>query len=107
MTNNFFTICSGFYILLLLIVFFSKKRLESIENKIYSWLIISNFLGIILAILSYLVVSSKEVFPVVCNIITKSYIIYLLVWIALFSAYVYVISLNSTKRTLKYTKKNL
>ncbi len=105
MTNNFFTICSGFYILLLLIVFFSKKRLESIENKIYSWLIISNFLGIILAILSYLVVSSKEVFPVVCNIITKSYIIYLLVWIALFSAYVYVISLNSTKRTLKYTKK--
>ena len=54
MRGNFFTICSFFYILMLLIVYFSKKRLSSIENRIYSGLIITNFFGVILAILSYM-----------------------------------------------------
>ena len=95
MTGNFFTICSGFYISLLLIVFFYKKRLETVENKIYSYLIIANFFGVILAIVSYLVVKRMDIFGFFCDIVTKAYIVYLLLWITLFTNYVNVITYNS------------
>ena len=40
---NLLTIGSLFYSILLMIVFFTKRRLSSIENRVYGALIISNF----------------------------------------------------------------
>jgi len=101
MRGNFFTICSAFYIMLLLIVFFSKKRLSTIENKIYSWLIITNFFGVILAVFSYLLMLEADYFGVLCHIVNKTYLLYLVTWITLFSIYVFIISYNSKKITIK------
>ena len=44
----FFTICSLFYSVLIGTAYFSKRRIKSVENKIFSWIIITNFIGIIL-----------------------------------------------------------
>ena len=102
MRGNFFTICSAFYILLLIIVFFSKKRLESIENKLYSWLIITNFFGVILAIFAFMTMVNYERFGILNTIINKTYLLYLLTWITLFSIYVFIIVYKS-----KYTNKKI
>ncbi|MBQ8902590.1 MAG: response regulator [Bacilli bacterium] len=101
MRGNFFTICSAFYILLLLVVFFSKKRLSSIENKIYSWLIVANFFGVILAIFSYMLMLDAENFGIFCDIVNKTYLLYLVTWITLFSIYVFIIAYNSRKLSTK------
>lgn len=101
MRGNFFTICSAFYILLLLVVFFSKKRLSSIENKIYSWLIVTNFFGVILAIFSYMLMLDAENFGIFCDIVNKTYLLYLVTWITLFSIYVFIITYNSRKLSTK------
>ena len=101
MRGNFFTICSAFYILLLLVVFFSKKRLSSIENKIYSWLIVTNFFGVILAIFSYMLMLDSNNFGIFCDIVNKTYLLYLVTWITLFSIYVFIIAYNSRKLSTK------
>ena len=101
MRGNFFTICSAFYIMLLLIVFFSKKRLSSIENKIYSWLIVTNFFGVILAVFSYMLMLKADYFGILCHIVNRTYLLYLITWITLFSIYVFIISYNSKKITIK------
>ena len=106
MRGNFFTICSAFYILLLLIVFFSKKRLNTIENKIYSTLIITNFFGVILAIFSYMLMLDKDKFGIFCHIVNKMYLLYLVTWITLFSIYVFIIVYNSKNlKTRELAKK--
>ena len=50
---NIFTIYSLFYSLLINIVYFSSKRLRSIENKIFEKIMLTNFVGVLLAIGSY------------------------------------------------------
>lgn len=107
MRGNFFTICSAFYSFLLLIVYFSKKRLNTIENKIYSWLIVTNFFGVILAILCYMTTIKAEIFGVFNTFVSKTYIFYLLTWVTLFSVYIFVISYSSKKLSKKELKKKL
>ena len=109
MRGNFFTICSFFYILLLVVIFFSKKRYESVENKIYSWLIITNFFGVLLAIFTYICIMRADVLGTFAMIVSKSYILYLLTWITLFSIYIFVIIVKSkdyslTEKAKQYKK---
>ena len=39
-----FIVCGLCCSILIMVAYFSKKRLNSYENKVYSWLIISNIL---------------------------------------------------------------
>ena len=95
MNNAFFTICSLIYIILLMIVFFLRKKIFKLENKIYSVLIISNFIGLIMELFSYiLLVKDIDVTSVFYTSLTKCIICYYLIWISLFTLYVYVISRN-------------
>ena len=45
-----FSILSFVYIILISCVYFSKSRLKNEENKIYTWLIMANFLGLFIEI---------------------------------------------------------
>ena len=45
-------IFSAIYLIVLIIIYFSKKRINSIENKIFSSLIITNLIGVILDLIS-------------------------------------------------------
>ena len=87
-----FSACSLFYSLLLTIVFFSKKRLATLENKIYGLMIIENLIGVLLAIASYFLIRENSILPVTNAIISKGLIVYYLVYMVSFTAYIYVIS---------------
>lgn len=90
--SSTFSMCSFFYSLLLIIVYFRKKRLDTLENRIYRWTIIVNFIGIILAITSYITIIYYNQIPITNMIISKALIVYYLTYIWLLTFYIYVIS---------------
>lgn len=87
-----FSACSFFYSVLLTIMFFSKKRIQTLENKIYSYLIISNLVGVVLGVSCYTSILHRDAFPILNDFISKALLIYYLTWISFFTAYTFVIS---------------
>lgn len=103
MGNNIsYTLCSLFFSIMLIIVFFSKKRLQSVENKIYSWLIITNFFGLIIQI-SCGVFTPMTSGSISSMIFTKIYFIYLLTWLFLFIFYTFFISKKDNSNNIFYS----
>ena len=98
-----FSACSFFYSVLLTIMFFSKKRIQTLENKIYSYLIISNLIGVVLGVSCYTLILHRDAFPILNNFISKALLIYYLTWISFFTAYTFVIS-YSKKESDKESK---
>jgi len=103
MINNAFTIASFFPSLLITIVYFSKERLKSVENNLYSVLLISNMIELSSAILSYVTIHSMDKIPIINNIVSKTLIISMLIWIYSFTLYVLSISftIDLSKRANK------
>ena len=101
----FFTILSLFYSLMLLTIFFSKKRLINRENKIYSKLIIINFIGIVLELILCLASPNVENHMLFYNILSKLFLSYLIIWCIVFSIYVFAISDFKNINFVKYMKK--
>lgn len=105
-SSLYFQICSLFYIVLLMIIFFSKDKIKSKENKIFSILIVSNFIGLLLDLTSTYMALTDVNNPLL-NFISKLYLVYLLTWISLFTFYTFVISYsknnsNEFSKTKKY-----
>ena len=98
-----FSACSFFYSVLLTIMFFSKKRIQTLENKIYSYLIISNLIGVVLGVSCYTSILHRDAFPILNDFISKALLIYYLTWISFFTAYTFVIS-YSKKESDKESK---
>ena len=94
---NMFTIYSLFYSVLLNIVYFSRKRLITFENKIFEKIMVTNLIGVILAIGSYFTIVNIDKYPIFNVIVSKGYIVYLLTWITLFSVYIFAISIDDSK----------
>ena len=99
--GTFFTLTSLFYICLLTIVYFSKRRLKTPENIIFSLLILTNLIGVVLAIICYFTISNMETMPVINNVVSKAYLFYLVTWITMFTEYIVVISLDKSKNYAK------
>ena len=99
----FFTISSLLYSSLLMIAYFSKDRIKTPENKIYSRLIIINFIGIILEIFCTIFAGYAKENIIFYTILNKLFLIGLIVWGAVFGSYVFLIS--SAKKNEEELKK--
>ena len=102
-----FSTCSLFYSILLTIMYFSKKRLNRVENKIYGSLIICNLIGVILAVSCYYTINNMDNMLFLNYIVSKSLLIYYLAWITIFTIYVFVISYQKKARNEELKKKNI
>lgn len=102
-SSLYFQVASLFYILMLSIIFFGKKRINSVENKIYSQLIITNIIGVILDIASTYI-SLTNVNNFFLNIISKFYLVYLIAWLIFFTIYALVISSNDDNKIILYKR---
>lgn len=109
MFNVYFQFFGLLDIILLTIVYFTKKSFKSIENKVYSMLIITSFVGQILHILSYLTIYNMEYIPFINLLVTKSYLVYLVVWVSLIFLYLCIITYkySKDKQTLAKIKKTI
>ncbi len=91
-----FSICNFIYISIFAIFYFSKKRIKSLDNKIYSYILISNFIGIFLDIFGYLSFKSFGPDFIINIFISKTYLLYYFTWAFLFLIYVYIISFRKS-----------
>ena len=96
MTNNYFTIASLFYSILLTIIYFKKEHIKTIETKIYSYIVITNLLNVICAILCAISILFMDKIPGINNLIGKTLIMFFFLWVYLFSIYV-IIATNKEK----------
>ena len=99
-----FTVCSFFFSVLLTAVYFSRKRLSLLENKIYALLIVSNLIGTIIHILCGMVTPMVDG-DISSIIFSKMYLCYLLTWIVLFTIYIFIISKDEKLVTKEGIKK--
>ena len=104
-SGNMLTIGSLFYIILIMILFFTKKKVNKVENRIFSFLIISNFFGLLVAIGCYYTVLYNEIVPFLNYILSRLYLVYLLVYILLFFKYLIFILYSKDNKNPKFKNK--
>ena len=102
-TGKFFIFNALVYIILLMFIYFSKRRYKSKENKIYSILIITSFIGVLLELGCRLTIPLLNEIPKTTFLITKLYLVYLLTWVTLLSLYTFII-VNNPQSKFKHTK---
>lgn len=91
MGSLYFQIASLFYLALITIIYCTKKKRNTLENKIYLGLLIVTFVTLILDMSSvYLAIVNPTHF--FANPLCKLYLVGILGWVFLFTYYVFVIS---------------
>ena len=95
-TSLFFQIASIFYIVLIGVAYFCKKKMNTLENRIYSSLIVIIFITLIFDCIS---VSIGLIHPswIITNLFGKLYLVCIIAWVATFTYYIFVISFNKSK----------
>ena len=93
------------YLVLIAVIYFSKKRLDNYDNKLYSIILIVNIFGLVLDICQSLVI--KYNYPdTIIHILTKSFLVYITVWTFLFCSYILSLSkktkINDVLQKVKY-----
>ncbi len=93
-----YTILGLMFIIMLAIMYFSKKRVDSYETNIYGTIIISNIVGQVLHLLCFFVIWYHDYIPnILFYIITKGYLVYLVVWGCLNMSYIFLVSFYDKK----------
>ena len=101
-----FQICSLFYILLIMITFFSKERFKSRENRIYIFLMIFDFIILIVDVISVFLIYKLPSTNYFNLFFAKLFLICLIFWEFLITSYVYTISNNDDERKNEIEKVN-
>ena len=82
------------YILLISFVYFTKKRIENYDNKIYSAILLVTIFGIVLDI-SQLILIRLYMPSLIIKIIGKIFLVYILCWTCMFCSYILSLSSES------------
>ena len=107
MSSLFFQIASLFYIGLIAFVYFSKKKYDTIENRIYTLLIGITFVTLIIdmASVSVALINPKDI---LANPLCKFYLVCIIAWVITFTYYILVISSRKNSGHVKISEnKNL
>ena len=105
MSMMWLQISSLIYLFILFIVYISKERINSIENKIFKAIMVSNIFGLIIELGCFITVINMDKIPIINSIVTKLLLVYYLTYILLFTAYVFIISYKKTEKTIQKEKK--
>lgn len=102
-------VASLIYIILLNIFYFSKNHISNIENRIYKYLLIANVFGLLIELGCYFTVMHMDILPVLNVIVTRSLLIYYVLFISIYTYYVFAISykgeMDDNKSYQKYLSK--
>ena len=106
MTSVSFSICSLIYIIIFNVVYFGKKRINSIENRIYSALLITTTVGLLIDIIGFVSLQTKDTMSFQNILIAKIYLIYYFTWAFVMTTYTIQISFNEkfNEDNIKKTK---
>lgn len=97
MESMIFQIISLIYIFIISVFFFTKEKVNNLENKYFQKLLVCNFIGLILDISSIITIIYSDKIPIINFIVTRLYLIYLVIWISLFTIYLVILSYNNSR----------
>lgn len=97
-----FAICCLVFLSIISVVYFSKKRINNMDNKIFSVLIILNLIGICIDVSGYFFFKLLGVDFILNVFISKIYLIYYIAFIFCLTTYVYNISFKNLNKIFKY-----
>lgn len=106
MSSLFFQISSLFYLSLISIAYFVKKKFDTIENRIYTTLIIITFITLVFDILS-VYMGIKYVGNVWTIILCKLYLVCIIAWVITFTYYIFIISRNDNINSIESNNSKL
>ena len=92
----YFPVAAIGFSLLTIITFYVKKPIKSTETRIYKYLMISNFLGLILELNCTFAAYISNDFFKLSDFILKTYLVYNLIWTLILTIYVMYISIDTT-----------
>ena len=92
--GNSFTLLSLFYIVLLAFVYFIKPRAKNLETKIYNFIVITCLIGNSISIGTYYFMMNFKVYPLLNEVFSRGYLLFVLSFVSLISYYVLVISID-------------
>lgn len=106
MTNLYFPICGFFIIILIVILFFSRKRIDSKETKIYEYMILVSLLNIVLVNVELLIgyICYNRFTDVLLQLFNKIDLINYILWMSLLLLYVFHITYDNIEK-YKFIKK--
>ena len=93
LNNILFSVISLLYSIMIMIIYFSKNRLSNEENKVYKYLIICNFFGLIIEVFlaTFAIHFLVDINLNLAVFILKFILYYFIIWISLFTYYIYLI----------------
>lgn len=109
MWNLVFLFTGLIFIILLLVIFLSKPKIKTKENKMFLVLSVLNLIGYIIEIALQIFVRKCGIEYFAVTPLSKLYIMYIFVWFSIFSIYTFLISNSSGKlsdysyKIIKYT----
>ncbi len=99
MSNLYLQSLSFIYMFMIIILFFTKKRVKNVETVLFTIISVLNMIGIILdLIIVYL--SYTHPFHPSLILLNKFYLLYILYWAGIFTSYIAHISMSDKKNGL-------
>lgn len=105
-----FSICSFIFVLMFIIFYFSKERLNTLDTKMYSYILVTNIIGIMIDIFGYFIFKIYGSESFISILISKFYLVYYFLWAYFFLLYIFVISFREKTEYLlqkKFTKPSI
>ena len=88
----FFSISALFFLILLLFVYFTKKRIKLVENNVYIFLVFLTIIGIGFELCLTFGNETLIRHAFVKEFVAKGFLVILEVWISLLSLYTYIVT---------------
>ena len=105
-----FSICSFIFVLMFIIFYFSKERLNTLDTKMYSYILVTNIIGIMIDVFGYFIFKIYGSESFISILISKFYLVYYFLWAYFFLLYIFVISFREKTKYLlqkKFTKPSI
>ena len=95
-----FSICCLVFLILLMAFYFSKKRIDTIDNKIFTRLLVVNFIGVFIDVGGFLCFKVLGTENIISIAVSKIYLVYYIAYATALLMYVYEISTLKLKKNL-------
>ena len=105
-----FSICSFIFVLMFIIFYFSKERLNTLDTKMYSYILVTNIIGIMIDVFGYFIFKIYGSESLISIMVSKFYLVYYFLWAYFFLLYIFVISFREKSEYLlqkKFTKPSI
>ena len=101
------TTISLIYTILISVIYFSKRKINNIENEVYKKILIVSIINMILELGCFATVQSSEIPDLITTIICKSFVVAIMGWSYYFTMYFYFITHENDKDSKSINNRRL